>query len=244
MAARLPRRPRTAQWRPVSATVTPTPIMASPPAPPTISTRRGERANQARTALAANPRAVRDRSDDHRDQRQQQHLLRYVPGRLFRTGAGSRRTGCALVVMPTTARPAAPPSLRASSHRHRLGQPARRSAWMPSHTGTAHRDLHDHEHLRRPFQQRAQADGHARCHHVVAACRARWPARSAPVRQRPPDHEQHPRPGDDDQHQRRQREAQQLLRRNQEITPRRRAARTRAHAAQPPNARRVAAWSA
>ena len=42
-------------WRPVRATVTPTPIIASPPAPPTISTRRGERANQARTALAANP---------------------------------------------------------------------------------------------------------------------------------------------------------------------------------------------
>ncbi len=37
------------------ATVTPTPIMASPPAPPTISHRRGERANQVRTALAANP---------------------------------------------------------------------------------------------------------------------------------------------------------------------------------------------
>ena len=42
-------------WRPVMATVTPTPIMASPPAPPTISTRRGDRANQFRTALAANP---------------------------------------------------------------------------------------------------------------------------------------------------------------------------------------------
>jgi len=35
------------------ATVTPTPIMARPPAPPTISIRRGDRANQARTALAA-----------------------------------------------------------------------------------------------------------------------------------------------------------------------------------------------
>jgi len=45
-------------WRPVRATVTPTPIMASPPAPPTISTRRGERANQLRTALAANPQQL------------------------------------------------------------------------------------------------------------------------------------------------------------------------------------------
>jgi len=42
-------------WRPVMATVTPTPIMASPPAPPTISIRRGDRANQFLTALAANP---------------------------------------------------------------------------------------------------------------------------------------------------------------------------------------------
>ena len=39
------------------ATVTPTPIIASPPAPPTISNRRGELANQFRTALAANPQA-------------------------------------------------------------------------------------------------------------------------------------------------------------------------------------------
>ena len=43
--------------RPVIATVTPTPIIARPPAPPTISNRRGELANQFRTALAANPQA-------------------------------------------------------------------------------------------------------------------------------------------------------------------------------------------
>ena len=41
--------------RPVTATVTPTPIIAGPPAPRTSSKRRGERANQPRTALAANP---------------------------------------------------------------------------------------------------------------------------------------------------------------------------------------------
>ena len=40
-------------FRPVIATVTPTPIMARPPAPPTSSNRRGELANQFRTALAA-----------------------------------------------------------------------------------------------------------------------------------------------------------------------------------------------
>jgi hypothetical protein len=40
------------------ATVTPTPIMASPPAPPTSSKRRGELANQVRTALAANPQQL------------------------------------------------------------------------------------------------------------------------------------------------------------------------------------------
>src|SRR5260370_38211883 len=43
--------------RPVMATVTPTPIMARPPAPPTISNRGGERANQLLTTLAANPQA-------------------------------------------------------------------------------------------------------------------------------------------------------------------------------------------
>ena len=40
---------------PVSATVTPTPIIARPPAPPTSSYRRGDRANQERTPLAASP---------------------------------------------------------------------------------------------------------------------------------------------------------------------------------------------
>src|ERR1700683_5194683 len=40
-------------FRPVNATVRPTPIIARPPAPPTSSKRRGERANQARTVLAA-----------------------------------------------------------------------------------------------------------------------------------------------------------------------------------------------
>jgi hypothetical protein len=44
-------------FRPVIATVKPTPIIASPPAPPTSSKRRGELANQLRTALAATPQA-------------------------------------------------------------------------------------------------------------------------------------------------------------------------------------------
>ncbi len=44
--------------RPVTATATPTPIIASPPAPPTSANRRGERANHARTALAAHAQAL------------------------------------------------------------------------------------------------------------------------------------------------------------------------------------------
>ena len=52
-----PASPGASGLRPVIATVTPTPIMASPPAPPTSSNRRGELANQVRTPLAANPQA-------------------------------------------------------------------------------------------------------------------------------------------------------------------------------------------
>lgn len=41
--------------RPVVATVTPRPIIASPPTPPTMESRRGERANQSRAVAAARP---------------------------------------------------------------------------------------------------------------------------------------------------------------------------------------------
>jgi DNA-binding NarL/FixJ family response regulator len=47
---------------PVSAIVTPTPTIARPPAPPTSAYRRGERANQARTVLAARPQAASEAS--------------------------------------------------------------------------------------------------------------------------------------------------------------------------------------
>src|SRR5258708_33667204 len=48
--------------RPVRATETPTPIMARPPAPPTSSNRRGERANQDRSLLAASPQVLSETS--------------------------------------------------------------------------------------------------------------------------------------------------------------------------------------
>jgi hypothetical protein len=44
---------RVTRRRPVSATLTPTPMIDAPPAAPTTSTLRGERANQVRTDEAA-----------------------------------------------------------------------------------------------------------------------------------------------------------------------------------------------
>ena len=162
------------------------------------------------------PGAVRDRPDEHRDQRQDQHLLRHVPGRAVhelrqdraeqdvRLGIGDAHQG------PVARRP--PPFPWRGRHRHGLGQrltAADRVDAQPDQVQRT-RDLHDHEGLGRPLQQRAQAHGHERCHHVVTG---RVPERGgqrgpAPVGQRPPDHEQHSRPGDDDQHQRCQRETQ------------------------------------
>lgn len=46
---------RSQSLRPVAATVTPRPIIASPPTPPTVESRRGERANQSRAVAAARP---------------------------------------------------------------------------------------------------------------------------------------------------------------------------------------------
>jgi amino acid efflux transporter len=162
------------------------------------------------------PGAVRDRSDEHRDQRQDQHLLRHVPGGTVhelrqdraeqdvRLGIGQADHG------PVARR--APSFPRRGRHRHGLGQRLTVADRVDAQPDQVQRtcDLHDHERLGRPLQQRAQADGHERRHDVIAGRVAERGGQRGPasVRQRPPDHEQHSRPGDHDQHQRRQREAQ------------------------------------
>jgi hypothetical protein len=52
---------------PVSATVTPTPIIARPPAPPTSAYRRSDLANHVRTTLAARPHALSEASPRQTD---------------------------------------------------------------------------------------------------------------------------------------------------------------------------------
>jgi amino acid efflux transporter len=127
-------------WRPVMATVTPTPIMASPPAPPTISTRRGDRANQFRTALAANPQEQSEIAPMNTETSARTSICsgtcpaprltncgRIAPNRMYALG----------LVRPTTApsRTARHPSRGGAATAMASASDLRwRIAWMPSQT--------------------------------------------------------------------------------------------------------------
>jgi amino acid efflux transporter len=124
--------------RPAMATVTPTPIMASPPAPPTISMRRGERANQFRTALAANPHEQSEIAPMNTETSARTSICsgtcpavrctncgRTAPNRMYALG----------LVMPTTApsRAARHPSRGVAAAAMASASDLRwRIAWMPS----------------------------------------------------------------------------------------------------------------
>ena len=125
-------------WRPVRATVTPTPIMARPPAPPTSANRRGDRANQDRNLLAPSPQVLSDTSPIMIDTRASSSICSgtWPAARFTNCGSTAPNRISALGLVTPTRNPSrtARRSLRAcaASANVPASEPRRRNAWIPS----------------------------------------------------------------------------------------------------------------
>ena len=167
------------------------------------------------------PGDVGDQPHAHGDQGEQQHLRRNVPRSVDELGQDRAEQDERLRVghaddEPVTQR--APAVARARRRRQRRRERVPVPDRLDAEEDQVERagQLDEEEHFGGTLQQRAEPDRHARGHHVVAhGVPGRGCERgAAPVRKRAADHEQHSRTWDDDDDERREREADQVPRRD------------------------------